>query len=122
QANSDLDVNTVCNTETGEYDITFDIVNNITEEADIAVIDFEVDGADQALTFSPNPVPPEDTSTATASVPGATTAIFLDLTVTWGETSDSHQHEATLDGDCEPDLTTTTSMTSTTMETTTTAP
>lgn len=109
---SRLDVTTVCNTTTGEYLITFEIVNSTNFEGYISVSSFEVDGVDQPLTFSPEPVGVAPSSaTATASVPGETTSILLDLVVSYSEFVDFHDYETTLAGDCDPAVSATTATT-----------
>lgn len=115
----------VCNTATGEYDITFTLTNNTSDEGDITVESFEVDGTETPLSFSPDPVPGGgSTSVAQTSVPGSTTTIYLEVSVQFGDFVSGANFEATLDGDCEGIPTTTTTSTSTTLAptTTTTAP
>jgi hypothetical protein len=116
-----LDDEIVCNTATGEYDLTFTLTNMTSDSGLITVDTFEVDGNDAPLTFAPNPVPGGgSTSTATTSVPGSTTTLFLDLSISFPDSTSGANFESTLDGDCEGIPTTTT--TSTTVAPTTTAP
>jgi hypothetical protein len=116
-----LDDEIVCNTTTGEYDLTFTLTNMTSDEGNITVNTFQVDGTDTPLSFSPDPVPGGGaTSVATTSVPGTTTAIFLDIEISFPDSTTGANFESTLDGDCEGIPTTTT--TSTTVAPTTTAP
>jgi hypothetical protein len=116
-----LDDDIVCNTATGEYDLEFTITNMTSDPGSIVVNTFDVDGVDTPLTFSPNPVPGGgSTSVATTSVPGTTTTIFLDIGISFPDSQTGANFESTLDGDCEPDATTTTTTSTTVAPTTTT--
>jgi hypothetical protein len=116
-----LDDEIVCNTATGEYDVTFTLTNMTSDEGSILVDSFEVDGTDTPLSFSPNPIPGGGgTSVASTSVPGTTTAIFLLLSISFPDSQTGANFESTLDGDCVPDATTTTTSTTVAPTTTTT--
>jgi hypothetical protein len=125
QAAFTIDDTVSCNTVTGEYDITFPLTNNLAEEGDIFVDVFQVDGVDQPLTFTPNPVAANGTSTATYAAPGDTTGYVLEVTVTYGDFDADFSINVGLNGDCEADPTTTTTATPSTTAaptTSTTAP
>ncbi|HUW04612.1 MAG TPA: hypothetical protein VMW08_19845 [Acidimicrobiales bacterium] len=79
-----LTIDATCNTATGEYDVTFDLVNQDIYDADISVTTYEVDTDNPTPpTFSPDPLPDLGSSSATDSVPGTTVTIFMRITLTY---------------------------------------
>lgn len=123
QAAVTIDDTVECNLGTGEYDITLTLENFLDEVALIDVLTFQVDGVDAPLpVFSPDPLPSLGTSTAVVSIPGDSTSIFLEVDADFEQFTSELSLESTLEGDCEPAPTTTTTSTTLAPTTTTTAP
>jgi hypothetical protein len=111
-----LGIDAECNEATGEYEVTFTILNSSTDDGQISVDAFLVDGADAAQPdFAPNPLPGNGTSEAVANVPGTTTTIFIDLAIQYPNFNLDLSGGEDLAGDCEPPATTTTVETTTTV-------
>jgi len=116
-----IDFESECNADTGDFDLTFTIVNGSGADESILVTEYQIDGADRTPpTFVPNPMPGFGQSTATDSVPGSATSLFLEAEIGEGEPFLVGLEEP-LDGDCEADPTTTTSDGETTTSTATAA-
>lgn len=112
-----------CDSVSGNYDVVFTQTSpSDTNSASIAIDTFEVDGvAASPPVFSPNPMPPGGQATAAVTVPGDTTSILMETTVTWaGDLTAENVFELALDGDCTATTTTTSTATTSTVETTTT--
>lgn len=104
----------------GGYTITWELENLFTTASgDITEAELSGEGSG-SVTFDPDPLPADGTSTGTSTHPGTTSGtVTLDVTVDYGQggiLSDSASVE--LEGDCLAPTTTTT----TTQPTTTTAP
>lgn len=118
----EIDQEAVCNTATGDYDVTITITS-LSLGGDISISNFQVDGQDQSPPdFTPNPVPDEGTSVAAFSIPGDSTSYVLEGLITGEQFEIPFTLENTLDGDCEGIPTTTTTSTTLAPTTTTTAP
>lgn len=120
----EIDQDAVCNTATGEYDVTITITA-LSLGGEITISNFQVDGQDETPPeFTPNPIPDEGTSVAAFSIPGDSTSYVLEGLVSSEQFEIPFTLESTLDGDCEaiPTTTTTTSTSTTVAPTSTTAP
>jgi hypothetical protein len=98
-----------CNEASGDYDVTITITDIVGDGGPINVLAFQVDGADATPpTFEPPSLPVDGSSAALFSVPGDTTTIFLDFSISYPTGEQFGSAEMELEGDCEPVPTTTT--------------
>ncbi len=116
---SSLTITATCNTTTGEYDLLFTLYNVADTAGDITVEGYEVDSTDPPKpTFSPDPIASKGNSTATDSVPGDTTYVWMRVNMFYTQLGVDVDDDIYPAGDCVAAPTTTT--TSTTVAPTTT--
>lgn len=100
----------ICNDD-GTYTVFWEITNllGIRGRVDIA----EVTGAVEAdVTFSPNPIPTDETASASLNVPGDTSGeVVLYVFINFEKSNIDDDFALELEGDCEAIVTTTTSTT-----------
>jgi hypothetical protein len=119
----------VCDTTTGMYTVTVTLQNNIDEPGDMGTLGWQASDASgpsqagQAL-FSPDPMPPLGTTSASFQVPGDTVLIELSIGVEYAQFVADTNPSQELGGDCQlviPTSSTTTTPTTSASTTTTTA-
>jgi hypothetical protein len=106
-------IDAVCNTTTGEYDVTATLNSNLGVDTDITDATYSVDGGPAVdSTFDPQTLPADGSSSLTVSVPGDATSVEVGFFVTEVDSFDSIGTE--LAGDCVATVATTAAPTTTT--------